>query len=77
MEFHPFVAQRPDVQRTLMAMRGHRIVAQAYSALAPLHLVTDGPVAEVASKIAGARLVTPAQVLLAWARQVSGGGIVT
>lgn len=77
MEFHPFVAHRPEVRETLHVMRKHHIAPQAYSALMPLHFVPNGPVSKAAEKVAAEKQATPAQVLLAWARQVSGGSVVT
>lgn len=50
------------------------IAISPFTSLAPLTRFPGGPVDEVVERISDSRGVTAAQVLLAWARQVSEGG---
>jgi diketogulonate reductase-like aldo/keto reductase len=53
------------------------IAIEPFTALAPLTRWPGGTVQVAAKEIAEAKGITAAQVLLAWARQMTGGPIVT
>lgn len=55
----------------------HNIVIEAYGPLTPLFRQKGGPVDSVVEKLAADKGATPAQILIAWARQKNDGVVVT
>ena len=77
IEFHPY--SLPTYGTLLPFCRKHGIVIGAYSTLYPLTRLSNGPVDIVVARTAFERDLgeTPAQILLMWAQQSSGGYVVT
>lgn len=58
-------------------MNDHDIKYQTYGPLGPLFRAPGGPVDSIVERIAKEKKGTPAQILLQWAAQASGGTVVT
>lgn len=81
IEFHPYCYSHQEYTKLLALQKKHGIVTMTYSALAPFYksaLPEDGPLNKALTSIAGKNdKRTPANVLLRWALQRSGGIITT
>ncbi|RSH89733.1 hypothetical protein EHS25_001718 [Saitozyma podzolica] len=77
IEFNPYIAHAPNVQRLLKLCKEHDIKIEAYGPLNSVFRSTDGPLDPVVDKVAKAKGATPGQVLLRWATQYTGGIAVT
>lgn len=76
IEFHPYCFSDPQVLKAVATCQELGIAIGAYTTLASLTRkeFQGGPVDEIVRRIAEDQKCTKAQVLLAWARQRTGGG---
>jgi hypothetical protein len=77
IEFHPYVYHADNMRRMVSFCQDEDIMVQGYSPLGPLVHAPGGPVDPVVKKVASECAATEAQVLLRWAADYSGGGVVT
>ncbi|KAI9632188.1 NADP-dependent oxidoreductase domain-containing protein [Dioszegia hungarica] len=79
VEYHPYCYRLPRMQSMLALCHSHDIAVQPFTCLAPLTRWPGGP-AEVAAREVAEKKgagVSAAQVLLVWARQMTGGPLLT
>jgi diketogulonate reductase-like aldo/keto reductase len=77
IEYHPYVYHADNMRRLTSLCQDEDIMIQCYSPLGPIVHSPGGPVDSVVQGIAKQMGATPAQVLLRWATDYTGGGIVT
>lgn len=77
IEFNPYVFHAENMVRLADLCKKHKIVIEAYGPLNSLFRKKGGPVDSVVEKMAKDKGATPAQILIAWARQKTEGAVVT